>query len=170
MIFGQILLKWLKKCHFLWSKFLKSANVPLPYYTVYAKNDPDLLYVLYLTCCNMTLHFTLINIVVVLFLLLLLHQTEVVQNVVLFFKKCQNQITSKLSYLEKMVIVSYLSLLVFWFILLFCTVFGKQNVLKTLFQHIFAISDAFFDPIWHKLYYQHKIWSLRTKEYSRQHL
>ena len=121
MIFGQILLKWLKKCHFLWSKFLKSANVPLPYHTVYAKNDPDLLYVLYLTCCNMTLHFTLINIVVVLFLLLLLHQTEVVQNVVLFFKKCQNQITSKLSYLEKMVIVSYLSLLVFWFILLFCS-------------------------------------------------
>ena len=109
MTFGQILLKWLKKCHFWCSKFLKSANVPLPYHMVYAKNDPDLLYVLYLTCCNMTLHFTFINRVVVLFLLLLLHQTEVVQNVVLFFKKCQNQITSKLSYLEKMVMVSYLS-------------------------------------------------------------
>ena len=30
--------------------------------------------------------------------------------------------------------------------------FGKESVLKTLLQHIFAISDAVFDPLQHKLY------------------
>ena len=32
-----------------------------------------------------------------------------------------------------------------------------QIFLKTLFQHIFAISDALFDPIQHKRYYQHGV-------------
>ena len=36
--------------------------------------------------------------VVFLFLLLVLPQTEVAESVVLFFKKCQNQITSKFLY------------------------------------------------------------------------
>ena len=49
----------------------------------------------------------------------------------------------------------------FFFFVLFL---GKKSVLKTLLQHIFVISDALFVFIWHKLYYQHKIWSLRMKK------
>ena len=43
--------------------------------------------------------------VVVLFLLSVLHQAEVVSNVVLFFKKCQNAETSKLLYLESILVI-----------------------------------------------------------------
>ena len=45
----------------------------------------------------------------------------------------------------------------------------KKNS-KNSFLPYFAISDAFFDPIWHKLYYQHKICSLRMRKKPAQHL
>ena len=61
----------------------------------------------------------------------------------------------------------------FWYFDLFyffAQFLQKTNVPKTLFKQIFATPDALLDPIWHKLYYQHKIWSLRMKKNPRQQL
>ena len=47
-----------------------------------------------------------------------------------------------------------------WYFDLFCffaQFLAKNSVPKTLFEHTFTISDVVFNPIWHKLYYQHGV-------------
>ena len=47
-------------------------------------------------------------------------------------------------------------------------VYGKKMFRKLFLSiYIFTISDALFDSVWHKLYYQHKIWSVRVKKKSK---
>ena len=64
-------------------------------------------------------------------------------------------------------ICSCLSILIYF---TFFAVFGKKSVPKTLFQHIFAFSDALFDPIWHKLFDNNKMWSLWMRKKTKQHM
>ena len=94
---------------------------------------------------------------VVLFLLSVLHQKEVVQSVALFLLKWLKWITSKLRHLERILVTVYYSNILNYFTFLLS--FQQKKVF-----HIFAISDALVDPIWHKLSYQHKIWSLRMRK------
>ena len=110
-------------------------------------------------------------IVVVLFLLSVLRQTELVWNVVLFFKKCQNPETSRLLYVESILVIvqkTWFNMFLFWHFGLFyffAQILAKKSVLKTRFLHIFAISDVLFDTIWHKRYYQHGLMS--EKKYKK---
>ena len=117
---------------------------------VYGKKDPDLLYIFYLPCCC---RFS--------------------------FRWKQHKIFSKMlkpNHIKIVIFRKHFSLSlrniydlmflfwhfdVFYFFIQFS---AKKSALKTLFQHIFAISDAPFDPNWHKLYYQYKIQSLRIKK------
>ena len=94
------------------------------------------------------------------FLLSVLHQKEVVQSVALFLLKWLKWITSKLRHFERILVTVYYSNILNYFTFLLS--FQQKKVF-----HIFAISDALVDPIWHKLSYQHKIWSLRMRKKNK---
>ena len=48
----------------------------------------------------------------------------------------------------------------FYLFYFFAQFSAKKKCSKNSFQHIFAISDALVDPIWHKLYYHNIKWQL----------
>ena len=51
-----------RKCHFQCLKLLKNAKFPLLYHMVYGKKDLDLLDILYLACCYVSLIYKFMHI------------------------------------------------------------------------------------------------------------
>ena len=92
--------------------FLKMENFHFPNIWFMTKKDPDFVvytsFIWLVVICHLYINLCIYKKVVgvaFLFLLLVLRQKEVAQSAVLFFKKCQNRITSKFLYLEGILVI-----------------------------------------------------------------
>ena len=151
--------KSVRKCHFWCLKFMQNFHFLILCFM--AKRDPDLLNILYFACCYVTFHICDYNIHLTIYLTILsgcyfLTSCRIsAKSSTIFFKKGENQIISKLLYLECiLVLISKkhiwfnVSHLVFWSILLFCTVFVKKKILS---KNFFAYFCHFLCKFWSQL-------------------